>query len=283
MKTGLVLEGGAVRTIYSTGVLDYFNEQGLIFDYVVGVSAGIAFGINYLSNQPGRNLRVLLKYGGDPRYTGIHHMFNPKNKSFFNLDFVYAETAKLDPFDFEAYENYPGKVETGLTDLATGQVHYYEPDRKDQSFYLMRATCALPILFPIFHYDGKEVMDGGCVDAIPWKRALEMGCDRVVVVSTREDSYQRGAEKFMPLIRCAFRKYPEFLKVLETRADRYNQNREELFQAEKEGKVFLYRPKDTKGFSRTEKDQEKIKALYQNGYDDSKNRWDELMAYLSEK
>lgn len=281
MKIGLVLEGGALRTVYSSGVLDYYIEKGLTFDYNVGVSAGVAYAIYYFSGQKGANLQSILDYVDDKRYMGVRHWLNPKNRAFFNMDFVYDYIPnQIMNFDYDTYQAYPGKIEAGLTDIETGKVHWYEPDRTDRTHYLMRATCALPIMFPIFDYDGKKMQDGGVVDSIPWKRAFEQGCDKVVVILTREPTYVRGQESAIKLIRSSFKKYPEYLSLIESRPERYNKNHAELLRAAEEGKVFLYTPKCTQGFSRTEKDKEKIKALYQNGYDDAAQRWDELMAYL---
>ena len=280
MKTGLVLEGGALRTIYSSGVQDFFLEKGLTFDYNVGVSAGIAYAIHYFAGQKGANLKAILEHIDDPKYMGFRHMFNPKNRAYFNLDYVYDQIPNANGFDYDAYQAYPGEIEAGLTDIETGKVHWYHPDRTDRTHYLMRATCALPIMFPVFDYDGKKMQDGGVVDSIPWKRAFEKGCDKVLVILTREPSYVRGQESAIKLIRHSFKKYPEYLSLIESRPERYNKNHAELLQAAEEGKVFLFTPKNTQGFSRTEKNKDKIRALYQNGYDDAKARWDELMAYL---
>lgn len=284
MKTGLVLEGGAVRTIYSSGVCDGFIRQKLTFDYVVGVSAGIAYGVSYLSGQFGRNLEITEKYINDKRYMGMNNLLKPGNRSYFGLDFVYERIPnELIPFDYEAYAAYPGEVEAVVTDVETGKPVYFPIDRTDRQSMLLRATCALPLLFPIFEYQGVKCMDGGCTDSIPWKRALERGCDRVVVVLTREASYRRAPEAAMDLIRRRYRKYPAFVAALERRAERYNQDREALFQAEREGRVMVFSPQNTAGFSRTERDVEKIRALWRNGLDDAGARAEELHTFLTNK
>lgn len=282
VKTGLVLEGGALRTIYSSGVCDGLIQKGIIFDYVVGTSAGIAYGVSYLSGQFGRNMEVTEKYLHDPRYMGVSNVFDPQNRSYFGQDFVYATIPnELVPFDYAAYQAYPGEAEAVVTDVVTGEAVYLPLDREDRQNVLLRATCALPLMFPIYEYRGIKCMDGGCRDCIPWKHALERGCDRVVVVLTREPGYVRQQETAMPLIRLRYKKYPEFVRALETRADRYNADREELFRAERDGRVMIFTPKNTEGFSRTEKDMEKIRALWRNGLEDVDRREAELTAFLN--
>ena len=171
------------------------------------------------------------------------------------------------PFDYDTFEAYPGQVEAVVTNLSTGRAEYREVPRRDASFLLLQATCAMPVLFQPIRLDGGDpYLDGGCSDAIPWKRALEAGCDRVVVVLTRERSYRKEPEQLMPLFRRVYRKYPAFLEDLRTRAERYNQCREELFALEREGRVLVIAPADTRGFSRTERDRQKILALWQDGF-----------------
>ena len=204
MKTGLVLEGGALRTIFSSGVCDAFlNEKLPMPDYTIGVSAGIAYGVSYLSRQKRRNLQLLMHYANDRRYMGWGNFFDPRNRSYFGLKFAYDTIPnELVPFDYDTFEAYPGQVEAVVTNLQTGRAEYREVPRRDASFLLLQATCAMPVLFqPIRLDDGAPYLDGGCSDAIPWKRALAVGCDRVVVVLTRERSYRKEPEQLMPLFR----------------------------------------------------------------------------------
>ena len=264
-----VLEGGALRTIFSSGVCDAFlNEKLPMPDYTIGVSAGIAYGVSYLSRQKRRNLQLLMHYANDRRYMGWGNFFDPRNRSYFGLKFAYDTIPnELVPFDYDTFEAYPGQVEAVVTNLQTGRAEYREVPRRDASFLLLQATCAMPVLFqPIRLDDGAPYLDGGCSDAIPWKRALAVGCDRVVVVLTRERSYRKEPEQLMPLFRRVYRKYPVFLEGLRTRAERYNQCREELFALEQEGRVLVIAPANTRGFSRTERDRQKILALWQDGF-----------------
>ena len=269
MKTGLVLEGGALRTIFSAGALDAFLDAGLpLPDYTVGVSAGIAYGVSYLSRQARRNLKLAVTYAPDRRYMGLRNWLNPRNRAYFGLRFAYEDIPnRLLPFDYDAFQAYPGKVEAVVTDLTTGKAAYREVPRQDERNLLLQATCAIPLLFPVISLEGVPCLDGGCADAIPWRHALEdEGCDRVAVILTRERDYQKGKDRTLPTLRRAFRKYPAFLQAMETRVQRYNESRESLFALEREGKVFVIAPEDTLGCSRTETDPVLLRKLWQEGY-----------------
>jgi len=267
VKTGLVLEGGALRTIFSSGVCDAFLDAGLMPDYMIGVSAGIAYGVSYLSRQKWRNLQIVTTFANDPRYMGWGNFLNPANRSYFGLKFAYEDVPNyLIPFDYGAFAAYPGEVEAVVTNLDTGRADYLPVPRRDEHFVLLQASCAMPVLFPIFHIGGQPYLDGGCADPIPWEHALEHGCDRVVVVLTRERSFVRGEERIQHVIDRRYRNYPNFLDTMHRRADAYNENRRRLFDLEREGRVLVLAPQSTAGFSRTEKDLDKIRALWQDGY-----------------
>lgn len=282
MKTGLVLEGGALRTIFSSGVTDGFLRQNFTADYVVGVSAGIAYGVSYLSGQFGRNLEILTKYANDKRYMGKRNLLLPGNRCYFGLKFTYDDIPnKLVPFDYETFARYPGQAEAVVTNLETGKAEYLPVPRRDDKFSLLQATCAMPVLFPIYHINGKPYLDGGAADAIPYQRALDMGCDKLIVVLTRERSYRRKTE-MQKAIDVRYRRYPNFCETMRRRADTYNAAREHLFRLEKEGRALIYAPYNTEGFSRTERNVEKIEALWQSGYDQSMARADELKAFLAD-
>ena len=268
MKTGLVLEGGALRTIFSSGVCDAFLDAGLpLPDYTVGVSAGIAYGVSYLSRQSRRNLQILTRYANDHRYMSWRNFFNPKNRSYFGLRFTYDSIPnELIPFDYDTFAAYPGQVDAVVTNLNTGKAEYLPVPRRDEHFILLQASCAMPVLFPIFHLDGQPYLDGGCSDAIPWQHALDVGCDRLVVVLTRERGYYKDAERIQGLIERVYRKYPRFLETMRRRAEDYNESRARLFDLERQGRALVIAPDSTAGFSRTERDLGKIRALWQAGY-----------------
>ena len=281
MKTGLVLEGGAFRTIFSSGVCDAFLDADLpLPDYTVGVSAGITYGVSYLSRQSRRNLRVLTTYANDRRYMGLGNYLRPGNRSYFGLEFSYETIPnQLDPFDHDTFEAYPGTVEAVVTNLTTGQADYLPVPRRDRHNLLLQATCAIPMMFPIIELDGQPYLDGGCADAIPWQRCFDVGCDRVVVILTRERDYRKEADSSIRVIERHFRKYPKFIETMRDRAERYNASREALFQLEAEGRVLVIAPEDTFGCSRTERDLEILRALWQSGYFAGTRRSEELRSF----
>ena len=281
MKTGIVLEGGAIRTIFSTGVCDALLTRGLMTDYVIGVSAGIAYGVSYVSKQSRRNLDIMVRYINDKRYMGWENLLRRGNHAYFGLDFVFETIPKqLVPFDYDTFAAYPGEVEAVVTNMDTGRPEYFPVERGDERLKLLQATCALPFLFPVYTIQGRPYMDGGASDAIPFERAFAKGCDRLVIVLTRERGYVRRPEKLQHLIDLAYHKYPGFCEAMRHRADTYNRVRGRLFQLEKEGKVLLFAPMSTVGFHRTERDIDKIKALWQDGYDQGIARLDEAETFL---
>lgn len=267
MKTGLVLEGGALRTIFSTGVCDAFLDNALPMpDYTIGVSAGIAYGASYLSRQSRRNLKLVMTYARDRRYMGMRNLLNPHNRAYFGLKFVYDTIPnELVPFDYDAFEAYAGDAEAVVTSLDSGEAEYWEVPRHDRSNTVLQATCAIPIMFPPIELDGRLYFDGGCADPIPWKRAFDVGCDRVVVVLTRERDYVKRPDS-VRAVELAFRKYPAFVETMRRRTEAYNDTRSELFALEAQGKLIVIAPEDTLGCSRTERDLNVIRSLWQEGY-----------------
>ena len=280
MKTGLVLEGGALRAIFSSGVCDGLLEGHVMTDYVIGVSAGIAYGVSYVSRQPRRNLQVVTRFAPDRRYMGWRNLTDKSNRSYFGLKFAYDTIPnQLVPFDYDTFAAYPGQVEAVVTNLNTGKADYLPVPRRDKESLVLQASCAMPLLFPVFEIDGQPYLDGGIADAIPWQRALDK-CQRVIVVLTRPRTYRRKPDRVMKLIRRRYKGYPAFLEVMERRAEVYNQNREQLFQAEREGRLLVIAPKSTLGVARTERDTEKLRLLWAAGYQSATDRMEEIRDFL---
>ncbi len=280
MKTGLVLEGGALRAIFSSGVCDGLLEGHVMADYVIGVSAGIAYGVSYVSRQPRRNLEVVTRFAPDRRYMGWRNLADKGNRSYFGLKFGFSTIPnELVPFDYDAFEAFPGEVEAVVTNLNTGRAEYLPVPRRDKESVVLQASCAMPLLFPIFEIGGQPYLDGGIGDAIPWRRGLEK-CEKVVVVLTRPRRYRRKPDRVMQLIRKRYREYPEFVSAMENRAEAYNRDREALFQAEREGRLLVVAPESTLGVARTERDTEKLRLLWAAGYQAAVDRMEEIRDYL---
>ena len=282
MKTGLVLEGGALRTIFSAGVCDGLLAGGIQCDYLVGVSAGIAYGVSYISGQPRRNLEVATRFAPDRRYMSVGNLLDRRNRSYFGLDFTFRRIPEeLVPFDYEAFAAYPGQMEAVVTNVVTGQAEYLEvPRDAEGSSKLLQASCALPLMFPIIHIDGKGYLDGGVSDGIPFQRALEQGCDRLIVVLTKPRDCVRKPDGMLKLILHHYRRYPEFCETMRRRAEIYNESKRRVLELEREGKVLVFAPKTTRGVSRTERDVEKLRLLWSDGYQQAAERMEELCAFI---
>jgi len=285
LKLGIVFEGGASRSLFSCGVMDALLEEKIYADYVIGVSAGIAYGTTYVSGQIGRNLELSTKYMHDKRYMGYRHLFNPKKRSYYNMDFAFREIPeKLVPFDFEAFENNPAKSVATLTNIETGLAEYIElpKDDHEKHLQLLWASCALPFLFQPVPIDGKIYMDGGISDPIPFRKAFSDGCDKVITVLTRERTYAKDSESAAKLANLAYKKYPKFGDALLSRSERYNQSRDEIFKLTDNGKMITIMPHDTSGFKRTERNPQKLRAMYEDGYKTTRDMIDEIKKYINE-
>ena len=278
---GLTLEGGASRTVYSCGILDALLENDIMADKIFGVSAGSAFGVSYASKQHGRNYRLATEFMPTSEYMGIKHLLDPKNRSYYNLDYDYDTIPnKLLPFDYETFGKYKGEFYAVVTNVETGRAEYLPVDEKDRTWQKLRASCALPLLFPEIKIDGKYYLDGGIADSIPFKKAMEMGCDKNIVILTRPRDYRKETDSMTKLCMKRYARHPEFAKAMETRAVRYNKCVEEIMELSRQGKLFVFTPKTTFGVNRIEGDREKLKKLYEHGYKHALWAMDKLREYL---
>ena len=282
MKVGIVFEGGASRTVFSCGVMDALLEENIIADMVIGTSAGIAFGVSYASLQKERNLHLAAEYMGDKRYMGIRHLFNPSNRSYYNMQFVYDDVPNIHlPFDWQAFENFKGEVIGVCTNIETGKAEYLPVSRTDRTLPVLRASCALPIIFPFINIDGKSYLDGGIADSIPYNYALEQGCDKVIVVLTRERGYIKSTGKSVKLAQKLYKKYPNLVKAMGERAENYNNQIKELRALERDSKVFVIEPVTTMGVKRTEGRPGKLLPLYRHGLKVAQDSMEALKNYLN--
>ena len=279
---GLVLEGGAHRTVFSVGVMDALLDSGVYADYVIGASAGITYGASYISKQKGRNREMLRRFVRSPKYMGVRHLLDPFNRSYYNMKYVYETIPNtLLPFDYDTYNASPTRKVAVLTDMRAGQAVYQDVPGDDPSWKVLQATCALPLMFKPVKLDGVLYADGGVTDPIPFQHALDDGCQKLIIVLTQIRSYRKGIEKMMgTAVRHVKGRYPAFAEQLETRHERYNDCIEEIAALEAEGRVFVIAPEDTLGVSRTEKDLDKLMALYAQGYAIAAQSMPSLKAYL---
>lgn len=268
MKTGLVLEGGASRTIFTCGILDALLENDIYINYVAGASAGISYGVSYLSKQPGRNHKITELYMNDKRYMGFSNMLKRDNRSYYGLDFVFGEIpAKLLPFDFEEYRRNGENGFGAVTNIETGKTEYMRVSTDDKKWTVLRASCALPILFRPIKINGSYYMDGGITDSIPFKYAFDSGLDKLIVILTRPRGYVKKPEKLSGAVRLAYPKYPKLAEALKNRHIMYNREIKELEQPEKEGRVLVLAPEKDYGIHRTENDPAVLLPFEKEGYD----------------
>jgi predicted patatin/cPLA2 family phospholipase len=276
--TGLVLEGGTFRPIFSSGVMDALLTENIMMPYCVGVSAGIADGVSYISRQPQRNLEIMQKYRNDKRYMSRSNF--RKEKSLFGLDFVFGEIPnKLIPFDRETFLKYKGTCLVGVTNAKTGQAEYKNAMEMDENFTMLRATCALPMFFPAIEMDGESYYDGGLSDPIPAKKALEDGCDKLLVVLTQPRGFIKRFGKYDKMgARMLGRKYPQIKKTIMERPDRYNAAVKYVEELAKEGKALILRPNHL--LNSFENDVRKLEMAYWHGYRMTKEKMKKIKRFL---
>lgn len=281
MKKGLILEGGAMRGMFTAGVLDVMMENGIDFDGLIGVSAGAAFGCNYKSKQIGRSIRYNMKYCNDKRFSGVGSLI--KTGNIFNTDFAYGEVPlKYDVFDFDTYENNPMDFYVVCTDIETGKAVYHNyKGKEDHGFDWIRASASMPLVSQIVEIDGRKLLDGGIADSVPVKYFEKIGYDKNVVVLTQPQNYVKKPNNMMPLIRMKYRKYPRLIEAMENRHINYNQTLSYIKEQEKQGKLFVIRPKEKLQIGRVEKNPEKLKKVYEIGRETILPQISEIKGFLN--
>ncbi len=281
MKTGLLLEGGAMRGLYTAAVLDVWMQNNILFDGIMGVSAGALFGMNYKSKQPGRVLRYNKKYAGDKNYMGLYSLLTTGD--IMNRDFCFRRIVhELDPVDFDTYRRSKEEFYAVVTNMETGQAEYIKIDdlrNADQIEYL-RASGSMPFVSKPVCVNGKKYLDGGIADSIPIDKMLSFGYDRVVVVLTRPEHYRKKkTNALMPKL--YYRKYPALAEAINNRYLVYNRKLEKVNELEKAQKAFVLRPSRLVPIKRLEKDPEKMQEMYNLGREDAARTLQALAAYLN--
>ena len=279
-KTGLVLEGGAMRGLFSAGVLDVMMENGIEFDAVMGVSAGAVFGCNFKSGQIGRSIRYNMRFCDDPRYCSFESL--RKTGDLYNVQFCYDEIPnKLDPFDKEAYQANPMPFYAVCTNVETGKAIHKRLDNgdaKDMEYF--RASASMPVVSRIVEVDGYKLLDGGITDSIPLASMERRGYKKNVVVLTQPLGFVKKKSKMIPLIRLTMHQYPNVIRAMEVRHIRYNKQTAYVREQELAGNAFVIRPPYDLGISRTEDDPAELRRVYELGRKEMEERLPELREFL---
>ncbi len=265
MKKGLVLEGGAMRGLWTAGITDIMMEHGVWPDGLIGVSAGAAFGCNYKSRQIGRAIRYNMSYAKDSRYSGIGSLI--KTGDYFNAEFGYhVVPKKFDIFDDNAFEQNPMDFIVVCTDVETGKAVYQSvKEATDEDYDWIRASASMPILSKIVKLQGRKLLDGGVADSIPLAYFESIGYQRNVVILTQPQGYRKGPNKLMPLIHLSLHKYPQMIKAMQERHIMYNQELDYVAEAEREGRCLVIRPDEKIPIGHISHDPEEMRHVYELG------------------
>lgn len=281
-NVSLVLEGGGLRGLYTSAILDYFVEKGLDFKYVVGVSAGAIMAASYFSGQIERNLRINTTYLSDPRYMSFRNVI--KEGAFFSKEFAYRKVPnELEKFDYDEFYKKDFVYNVGAFDCKKGENTYFNlrnVTENEKFLDIIMASASLPFLSKPVDIDGNIFLDGGIGESIPIYKSMEDGKKKHVIILTRDESYRKKEREDSKFIRLFYRNYPKVAEQLISRGKRYNKTLDYLRELEKEGKVFIIRPSSKVEVARLEKNPEKIKELYTQGRDDIEKVYEDLVKFL---
>ena len=262
---GLVLEGGAMRGLFTAGIIDVMMEHDVWPDTLVGVSAGAAFGCNMKSRQIGRAIRYNMRFAKDGRYSGWHSLFTTGN--YFNAEFAYHTMPTiLDRFDDETFNNNPMDFYVVCTDVETGEAVYKKLEKSESATYdWIRASASMPLLSKVVELEGRKLLDGGVADSIPLAFSERMGCNRNVVILTQPAGYQKSHNPLMPLMRIALRCYPKMIEAMDNRHLMYNKELEYVREAERQGRCLVIRPDEKIPIGHVSHDPDEMHRVYDIG------------------
>ena len=265
MKRGLVLEGGAMRGLWTAGVTDVMMEHDIWPDGLIGVSAGAAFGCNYKSRQPGRSIRYNTRFARDSRYSGVKSWLTSGN--YYNAEFGYHTMPReLDIFDDDAFNHNPMAFYVVCTDVLTGEAVYQElTEATEDTYDWIRASASMPLASKVVELQGRKLLDGGVADSIPLAYFESIGYQRNVVILTQPVGYQKEHLKLMPLMRLSLRHYPRMVEAMDRRHVMYNQQLEYVAQAEREGRCLVIRPEDKIPIGHISHDAKQMRLVYEQG------------------
>lgn len=265
MKKGLVLEGGAMRGLFTAGIIDVMMEAGVEPDGLIGVSAGAAFGCNYKSRQPGRVIRYNTRFAKDPRYSSLRSLI--KSGDYFNAKFGYHIVPKqYDIFDVETFDKNPMEFIVVCTDVLTGEAVYHKMDHVSfDELEWLRASASMPLASKVVEVGGRKLLDGGVADSIPLEYFERIGYGRNVVILTQPKGFVKEPNKLMPLMKIGLRKYPNMIKALATRHLMYNRELKYVREAEREGRCLVIRPEEKIPIGHISHDPDEMRHVYEIG------------------
>ena len=282
MKKGLVLEGGAMRGLWTAGVTDVMMEHDIRPDGLIGVSAGAAFGCNYKSRQIGRAIRYNTRFAKDPRYSGWKSLL--KSGDYFNAEFGYHVVPyEYDIFDTETFEKNPLEFTVVCTDVETGAAVYHQMDHVDyEELEWLRASASMPLASKIVEVGGWKLLDGGVSDSIPLEYYERQGYKRNVVILTQPLGYRKKHLALMPLMRLALRKYPHLLKALDERHLMYNCQLDYVAEAERLGRCLVIRPDEDIPIGHLSHDPQQMRLVYDMGRKVGERYIDKIKEYYED-
>lgn len=265
MKKGLVLEGGAMRGLWTAGIIDVMMAHDVWPDGLIGVSAGAAFGCNYKSRQIGRAIRYNTRFANDSRYSGVKSLLT--SGDYYNAEFGYhVIPKKYDIFDDDAFNSNPMEFTVVCTDVTTGKAVYQPLWKADYNCYeYIRASASMPLVSKVVEIEGRKLLDGGVSDSIPLAYFEQQGYDRNIVILTQPLGYHKEHLKLMPLMRMALRKYPAMIQAMEKRHVMYNEQLEYVAQAEREGRCLVIRPEEKIPIGHLSHDAQLMQQVYESG------------------
>ena len=271
MKTGIIDVGGGMRCVYSAGIYDCFIDNKISFDYALGVSAGAANLITYVAEQRGRDFAFYYEYSFRKKYMSMSNVL--KRGYYLDLDYVYSTLTDEGgeyPLDYDAVMASACDFKALATNADTGEAHFFnKEDVKRNDYYVMKSTCAIPVICGPQYAEGVHYFDGGITDPIPYRKAFEDGCDFIAVVLTRPRDYTDTSQPFLPLLKPFLKKYPVIFEEISTRLDRYNEEVRELKELEKQGRVMIIAPEDCHNVDTLTRNKDDYLALYDEGYKDA--------------
>lgn len=282
MRKGLILEGGALRGLFSAGVMDVMMENGIGSDGLIGVSAGAAFGCNYKSQQPGRVIRYNKRYAHDWRYCSVRSLL--MTGDIFGAEFDYHTLPnELDKSDVDVFDKSPMEFYAVCTDLTTGEPVYKLLMHHGYEFNeWIRASASMPLASRIVEVEDRKLLDGGIADSIPLKFFEQQGYDKNVVVLTQPEGFVKKPNPLMPLIRLQLHRYPKFLKAAAERHIMYNAETEYVLQQEKAGSAFVIRPESVLPIKHITHDPDLMQKVYEDGRRVMLSRLTELKTFIGE-